>query len=1235
MDQVILQWNTRSITRNKHDFIYLLNKYTPFVSAISETWLRPDTLFGVPGYTVLRDDRNDGWGGSALLIKNNLNFCQLPVTNSHNCINIVAIRFKNITFISIYIPKRDIMAYSILRSFLVTVPFPIILLGDFNCHNQLWGAPNNDAFGLKILEIMEEFDLCVINDGSPTRRSSPLVNPSYVDLSLCSATLASLLQWSRLSTSHGSDHFPILINFPTLNVTVPTLAPLLPFRIKKDKWEMYANTLEEKVINLPNPNLQNLTECIKQFTEAVISTAEANFQKKNHHYSKIPSPPWWDEDCTKVVKERKEAEKNCSIIANLDNYLKFKNVEAASKRYLHKRKRQGWKKFCYLISPETPSSLVWKQIRRFRCSRSHINPTSRSTNWIDEFMSNLAPQYVPLSSQIPSQYCYTNSSSNSMLDSDFSYQELKYVLQYVKDSSPGPDGIPYSFLSKGKKLFLNYFLQILNHVVNSGIIPVEWKHQIIIPLCKPNKEPTDPHSYRPIALSSTIPKIIEHLIKNRLEWFLEHNSLLARTQYGFRKGRSIADSHAILTTDVQLAFSRNESVVAGFLDISAAYDNVNLSILRQKLQQLRVTKKIAHFIFNLLSGRKISLRYPGVEVTDHMIWKGLPQGSVISPLLYDVYTADMESSLTAVCRVLQYADDVLVYSCNPSITQSAQNLTTGLNILSSWLQEHSLSLSTSKSVAVVFTRKRDIPISSIECDDSVIPIKREATFLGKVFDSKMNGISHIDRLVNKCEKNINIIRCLSGVWWGAHPFSLRLVYNAIIRSYLDFGTSLLIPANKNALKKLDTTQYKCLRIVLGAMKSSPTNSLQVESSEPPLNLRRQYLSDRFIYKISQYSTHPLIPKLKLLSEYVRTKPYWAHKPIPHLVKSFRKCNNVTCTIKKFVSHPSFSVDFNSKIFKPNIFLNIGIEKDSSNADIKLQSLVNKHWPNADLFFTDASKTSTLGSVGAAFWHFNSNIARLFKFPHYSSVFSGECLAILECIKFIREHNIVNSAIFSDSKSCVQSLIANPFGKNIICPISLEIKHLIKMCQEDDLKIAIIWIPSHTGISGNEKADELAKQAVVHGNTENFILYSYDLVALAKRDLEKSWNAFWKGSSRLKGTHLYNIQPDITFKPWFSKTRTPKQVTSTISRMRIGHCSSPVHLRKLRIRDSSICECGLEEGTLSHLMFSCPRYFSPSLYELLSKYKAPLPANLFSILSLKNKKSTSALTNFLTTHDIKL
>ncbi|XP_045533475.1 uncharacterized protein LOC123720761 [Pieris brassicae] len=151
----------------------------------------------------------------------------------------------------------------------------------------------------------------------------------------------------------------------------------------------------------------------------------------------------------------------------------------------------------------------------------------------------------------------------------------------------------------------------------------------------------------------------------------------------------------------------------------------------------------------------------------------------------------------------------------------------------------------------------------------------------------------------------------------------------------------------------------------------------------------------------------------------------------------------------------------------------------------------------------------------------------------------------------------------------------------------------------------------SGIPGNETADSCAKAAVESGSLDHFKNSAQDLCSLAKIYLDRTWKTFWNDSKSVKGKFYASIQPNIPRQHWFCYYRNANRwITSTISRLRLGHACTPVHLAKLRIRDHSICECGLDEGTVSHILFNCPKLTYP-LYDILPP-KVPRP------LSVKSK-----------------
>lgn len=1232
----LVQWNSHSLRPKKHEILQMVASFDPVVFAISETWLLPGSRFRVPGFTCLRHDRDDGYGGAALLIKSSVTYTRVTIPPIPDSINAVAAKVMDFTVLSIYVSDPHSIQISDLEHIFSALSGPFLILGDFNCHHLMWGSADYDALGCDLIDLMEDLNICLLNDGSPTRRSAPGQNPSAVDLSLCSPNFGTLLSWSVIQDSHGSDHLPILISFPS-SFSQPVSPPLSPnrYHLAKADWDQFAVDIDAAVSVMPTVSLENALICHEKLNKAFINSADANIPPKKQHKPGRSSPPWWDSECSDMIRLRKNAEKDYCQNMSVENFLAFKRTAALAKRMFKKKKKDGWIKFCQSISPRTPSTVLWKAIKRYRGSYlSRDWPSNDPSIWLTPFIDTLSPPSVPHLNSIPSPYPLNQPPNN--FDQSFSWFELLASLDHLKNSAPGPDNIPYAFLAKSGQLTKKYFLDLINIFFFLGFVPEVWKKQIIIPLPKPGKDPLLPSSHRPIALSSCLLKILEHMIKKRLEWFVESKKILAKSQFGFRKGMGTMDSLSILTTDIRITLSKNEFLVGVFLDISSAYDNVILSLLREKLSKLSLPQRLTHFICNFLMERSIEVRHGSSHSNPRLIWQGLPQGSVLSPLLYSLYTHDLEEAVSPFCNILQYADDIALYSSSNSVEVATCNLNQALFYLGEWLAVHGLSLSVAKCTVVPFTRKRSFPPVEVAFDNQLIPVSSQVKFLGVILDSRLSGSPHIDFTAQKCQSNINVLRCLSGVWWGAHPYSQKLLYNAIVRSVLDYGSFTLEPCSKVALSKLDRIQFQALRIILGAMKSSPTNALQVEATDSPLSLRRQYLADRFYLRLSLLDDHPLIPKLQELSTLITDSGFWFNKNPPCLINSLRKFNNLPDPSYSCSLLPLFSCMYEALIYQPNIILNFGISKNEPGANNSFLHKIDNFWRGWTLLFTDSSRLVISGAVGSAVWIPKYSVILSYKCPALTSVFTGELVAILEAIKFVITHGINKSIIFSDSLSGLQSIKANPFSSKVSYPLVLSIRQSLWECHTRNLEISLAWIPSHTGIQGNEIADTHAKEAIEIGSLDYSHCYFYDLFSSAKSDLDCSWLRQYERSILVKGRHYGDIQPSIPPKPWFYRFRQAnKQTTSVICRLRIGHTCTPSRLHRWGIVQSPLCPCGLEEGTADHILLNCPMRTVP-LYNILPPW-IPKPTNLKSLLILasSNKKILNLLIKYIAKENIKL
>lgn len=156
---------------------------------------------------------------------------------------------------------------------------------------------------------------------------------------------------------------------------------------------------------------------------------------------------------------------------------------------------------------------------------------------------------------------------------------------------------------------------------------------------------------RPISLAPCLLKVMERMINLRISWWLEHHGKLPKSQFGFRRAKSCIDNLAILTSEIQLAFGENKNLVALFIDIKGAYDNVLAEVLIDRLKRLGFPPTLLNFVYNLVARRQLNISFGDIHET---LWsyRGLPQGSVLSPILYSLYMRELEEIMSQDCEIL-------------------------------------------------------------------------------------------------------------------------------------------------------------------------------------------------------------------------------------------------------------------------------------------------------------------------------------------------------------------------------------------------------------------------------------------------------------------------------------------------------------------------------------------------------------------------------------------------------
>ena len=223
----IMQWNSRSAVANKDSLIQYLLEQDIDIALLSETWFKPGQNYHFKGYNIVRTDRHDGKAGVAILIKKQLIFKDIPMSNNFNqeilvCGAQVSFGETKLKFLSVYKPPDVNSISTDWNNIFSGYSHSTVIGGDFNAHSKSWGSHKDDNTSNQLLQIFDDLNLVHLNDGSPTRLTSPGMQPSAVDLSICTTDIAFNTSWTIISDTLGSDHFPILILITLITLIITT-----------------------------------------------------------------------------------------------------------------------------------------------------------------------------------------------------------------------------------------------------------------------------------------------------------------------------------------------------------------------------------------------------------------------------------------------------------------------------------------------------------------------------------------------------------------------------------------------------------------------------------------------------------------------------------------------------------------------------------------------------------------------------------------------------------------------------------------------------------------------------------------------------------------------------------------------------------------------------------------------------------------------------------------------------
>ena len=528
----------------------------------------PATVMNPPrGYTMYhrRGHVRDGidYGGICTLIKNNIAHTRINLNTTLQAVAVRCHLTRMYTICNVYFPPNNQITFNQIYDLMEQLPLPYLIVGDMNARSPLWGDHITNAKGKIIESVLDRMECGILNDGSATHLHLQNDSSTCIDLAICSSDIFQDFKWSVKDDLFNSDHYPIMLS------NAEHSEERCPERYLLDRadWKSFEKST---ICNELAEDFATAEEAVKYLTDKIISSADEHIPKSKG-IMKTKQVPWWNLQLKNEITNKKRALKLYNNTKLLQDKIEYKRLRARVRYLINKSKKDSWKKYVSSINERTPINETWKKIAKItqkykgtqkpilQTPNGVISDPTEVANYFGETLEEISRgsqdrTFLHLKNNAEKEEISFEGGEYEYYNIDFTMSELRNSLQDLKRSSPGSDNIHNEMLKRIPETTLTFLLSIYNRLWKERSLPQSWREAIVIPFEKPGKNRMSPLNYRPIALTSSLCKLLERMVNKRLVWYLEENNVYNEKQYGFRKCRSTTDVLTRIDSYIKHAF---------------------------------------------------------------------------------------------------------------------------------------------------------------------------------------------------------------------------------------------------------------------------------------------------------------------------------------------------------------------------------------------------------------------------------------------------------------------------------------------------------------------------------------------------------------------------------------------------------------------------------------------------------------------------------------------------------
>ena len=548
-------------------------------------------------------------------------------------------------------------------------------------------------------------------------------------------------------------------------------------------------------------------------------------------HSKTLSKPWITPELQKLIKKKNKLFSIKNKHKTDNNKKKYKQLKQKVTYLISNEKENYYKNL--LDNTSNNIKQKWNTIRLI-INRSKVqqNNCTIPNNILGKHYATVAQQLADKLPKMTNDDIPTTSGNRNHSNSfktQFTFNKVtdrevyEILLKLDSNKGPGIDNLDTKSLKSIAHIISEHLALLFNQSINEGTYPDYLKTAKCIPIYKGAPlDPSDPVNYRPISILTAINKTFERILHNQLSRYLEENNLLPYFQYGYRKSHNTSQAITDYVDYIKKASSNKLCTIAVFMDLSKAFDTVDKTILQQKLYELGLTDLSTSLIDSYMTDRKLCMN------SDSKYYKlkyGVPQGSILGPLLFIMYTSDM-TAITKHNKLIVYADDTTVLVSGRNMTETIQHCNDILDRFYNYFTLNKLSINPLKTKYMIYKPNyrsfkkqklvQDTTCTKVTMDGETLKQVKLIKFLGIIINDKLTWDDHKQHVHSKISKNLGILyKCRDYM----NSDDCIKMYKSFIQPYFLYAIEIWGHTIRSEHDILNKLQSKVLRIILNCKRS--------------------------------------------------------------------------------------------------------------------------------------------------------------------------------------------------------------------------------------------------------------------------------------------------------------------------------------------------------------------------------------------------------------------------------